>query len=99
MKRIVWVLIGAIMLAAAAYTLRPRPLPVAMGAPVRTTVREYIAEEAKTRLDAEYLIDMPIAGTLERIEWKAGDMLEAGDVVARIEPFELERQIRGMEFL
>lgn len=99
MKRIVWVLIGVMMLAAAVYTLRPRSLPVAMGAPVRTTVREYIAEEAKTRLDAEYLVDMPIAGTLERMEWNTGDMLQAGDVIARIEPFELERQIRGMEFL
>lgn len=99
MKRVLWVLAGMLILAAAGYTFRPRPLLVAVGAPVRITVREYIAEEAKTRLDAEYLIDMPIAGTLERIEWKAGDMLEAGAIIARIESFELERQIRGMESL
>lgn len=99
MKRVLWVLAGIIILAAAGYTFRPRPLLVAVGAPARITVREYIAEEAKTWLDAEYLIAMPIAGTLERIEWKAGDMIEAGGVIARIESFELERQIRGMESL
>lgn len=63
------------------------------------TVREYIAEDAKTRLDNEYIIDMPVTGTLEPIECEEGDRVEAGVSLARVDPFSLQQQIRSLEAL
>jgi len=50
--------------AGALYALTYNPLPVEMTEVTQQTVREFIAEDAKTRLDDEYLIAMPISGTL-----------------------------------
>jgi HlyD family secretion protein len=61
------------------------------------TVREYIAEEAKTRLAKEYLLSAPVAGTALRIELEPGDLVEAGQVVAKIDPFPIEQQIKALD--
>lgn len=99
MKRIVWIIIAAAAAVGVFFAVKPRPTPVAVGQPERITVREFIAEEAKTRLADEYIIDMPIAGTLERMELEVGDVVAAGQVVARVDPFELEQQIRGVDYM
>jgi len=75
------------------------PVPVEMGKVSRQTVREYIAEDAKTRLDKDYIVDMPINGTVERIGLEEGDKVKKGDVVARIDPYDLQQQIKGVEAL
>jgi len=87
----------AALLLFSAYFMRTRPLPLEMGAPERTTVREYITEEAKTRLGREYLLSAPVAGTLQRIDLEPGDLVAAGQVVARFDPLPFEQQIRAIE--
>lgn len=79
------------------YYMRPRPVPVAMGQPEVRTVREYIAEEAKTRLAKEFYLAAPVAGTALRIDLEPGDLVEAGQVVATIDPFPIEKQIAALE--
>ncbi|MCP4642228.1 MAG: biotin/lipoyl-binding protein, partial [bacterium] len=99
MKRI---LIGAVLAAVAVLAvlgLRGRGVPTEVTHVTHATVREYIAEDAKTRLDKDYLIDMPVSGTLERIALEEGDRITKGDVVAQVELFTLEQQIKGMEAL
>ena len=73
--------------------------PVKVTVPEIRTVHEYITEDAKTRLGDEYVVDMPVAGTLERIELEVGDVVEKGDVIARVERYGLEHRIKEIEAL
>lgn len=97
MKRLIWIVVLAAVAGGAVYTLFGRALPVEMISPTVTTVREYVAEDAKTRLADEYVIDMPVAGTLERLELEIGDEVKKGEVIARVDPFSLEQQVRQAE--
>jgi HlyD family secretion protein len=99
MRRLIWGGIIVVIVGVAAFSLRPKPVLVDMGNPELRTVSNYIAEEAKTRLRDDYLIDVPLSGTVQRISLEVGDVVEAGDVIAQIDSFDLEQQIRGVEFL
>ena len=68
--------------------------PVEMGSPSVMIVYEYITEEAKTRLADEYTVDMPISGTLDRIALEVGDVVKKGQVVARVDSYDLEQRIK-----
>lgn len=74
-------------------------VPVEVVNPETRTVHEYIAEDAKTRLGDEYVVDMPVAGTLERIELEVGDIVEKGHVIAQVERYGLEHRIKEIEAL
>ncbi len=97
LKRVVQVVAALAVVAFAVYYMRPRPVPVAMGSPARMTVREYISEEAKTRLAKEYLLAAPVSGTVLRIELEPGDLVEAGQVIAKMDPFPIEKQIAALD--
>ena len=98
-KRILLVAVTVLIVGAAFIALRGRPVPVDQVVVARQTVREYILEDAKTRLAENYIVDMPVSGTLERIELEVGDRIERGQVIAQIDQFDLESQVRGMEAL
>lgn len=100
MKRIVTGALVAGAIAAVAFlALREPPVPVEMAKAATQTVREYIAEDGTTCLAEEYVIDMPISGTLQRIALEEGDRVEQGQCLARVDPFMLEQQINGAEAL
>jgi HlyD family secretion protein len=96
-RRLIWAIILIVILTGVGYTLRPRPIAVEMGAPERRAVREFIAEDARTRLTDEYVIDMPVNGTVEHIEWNVGDVVEAGETLARVDTFDLEQQLQSLQ--
>ena len=79
--------------------LREPSLMVEMAEVNTQTVYEYIVEDAKTRLENEYIIDMPIAGTLKRISLDIGDTVERDQVIAQIDSFAMEQEIRQVEAL
>jgi len=92
---LVIVVIGA----AAVVALWERPLPVEMTQVTKRTVREYIAEDGKTRLADEYVMDMPVTGTLRRISLEEGDRVEKGQCIASVDSFVFEQQIKGAQAL
>lgn len=92
MKLTPWI-IAAVWLAAGC------GIPVETTEVTRRTVREFIAEDAVTRLGEDYLIDMPISGTLERVRFEVGDVMEQGEVIARVDAFALQQQIKEIESL
>lgn len=96
-------LIGAVGIAVlaglAALSMRPQAILVETGKPERRAVRQYVAEEAKTRLRDEYTVDMPLTGTLKRMTLEVGDVMEAGAVLAEVDTFDLDHQIKASEFL
>jgi HlyD family secretion protein len=79
-----------------ALMMRGSPLAVETTQAEIRTVRAYIAEDAKTRLDDDVLIDMPISGTVRKITLKEGDTVTAGDCVATVDTFAIEQQIAGV---
>ena len=100
MKRKVWtIVIAGIVIMGAAAMLRGSSLPVEMAAPITTTVHEYIAEDARTRLAHEYIVDMPVSGTAERIAFEIGDHLEHGQTITLIDAYPIEQRIREVEAL
>lgn len=96
-RRVVYISMGAVVLAAVAVSFRPPPIVAPFARPEIRTVREYIAEDAETRLAREYIVDMPVAGTVQRIELEVGDAVEQGQVLARIDPYDLQRRIDELE--
>lgn len=92
MRRIVWGSGLFIVAGLAAVAFLGQALPVQMTAVERLTVVEYVAEDAKTRLAGEYIIDMPLSGTLDRIKLEVGDWVEEGQIVASIDAYPLEQR-------
>lgn len=97
MKRLFWIVVLTGALAGTIFLLRPRPVSVEVGTPEQRSVSEYIAEEAWTRLAEEYVIDLPVSGTLERIQLEIGDEVTKGEEVARLDSYEIEQEIGGIQ--
>jgi HlyD family secretion protein len=67
--------------------LWPRPLPVETARATIGPLRATVNEEGKTRIKQRYVVSAPVAGQLQRIPFKAGAEVRAGEtVVAVIEP-------------
>ena len=77
---------GAAALALLGWAFAPRPLPVELGkvslGPFETT----IDEDGRTRLADRYVVSAPLAGRLARITLREGDAVEAGAVLATLQP-------------
>lgn len=99
LRKIIFGVVALLLAGGIVYSFKPQPLVVEVGPVVQQTVREFVTEEAKTRLDDEYTLDMPISGTLERMSLEVGDLVKAGDTVAKLDTFELEQRIAGLESL
>jgi HlyD family secretion protein len=61
--------------------LWPKPLPVEIAVASRGDVVVTVNEEGMTRVKNRYVISSPVAGQLQRITWKAGAVVEAGQTV------------------
>jgi HlyD family secretion protein len=79
---------GAVLLVALITAgLWPRPLPVETARVAVGTLRATVNEEGKTRIKQRYVVSAPVTGQLQRIPFKAGADVCAGQtVVAVIEP-------------
>ncbi len=97
MKKVLIILTAVLVLAALIMLLRPTPLEVDVRLVERITVREYVIEEAKTRLADIYYASMPFSGTVERISLNVGDYVAKGDVLAIIDAFPLQQDIKALD--
>ncbi|HAU56429.1 MAG TPA: efflux transporter periplasmic adaptor subunit [Comamonadaceae bacterium] len=87
-KKTVWMGAGAVLLLGVllAWAFAPRPQEVEVAAVVQGRFEAGIDEDARTRLRDRYAVSAPLAGRLERMALREGDAVQAGDVVARIQP-------------
>lgn len=98
MKRIVLIAAAVVVVGiGAVVALRGPGVAVQVTHPQTMTVREYVAEDAETRLADEYFIDMPVTGTVMRIELDEGDEVEKGQIVARVDPYDIQQNLRRVE--
>lgn len=80
------VALAALVVAGLVWGLRPQPPAVDAAVVKRAPLQVTVEEEGKTRVRDRYVVSAPIAGFLQRLDWKVGDRVRSGDVVARIEP-------------
>lgn len=78
------VLLGALALIVIGFL--PKPVPVTIGKVERQTLEVRVEEQGRTRVRARYVVSAPVTGQLERISLRAGDVVEANQVVAQISP-------------
>lgn len=108
-KRWIGIVVGASGLAGLLwYGYSPQPVLVDAAPVVRGPMQVTIEEEGRTRVRDRYVISAPVNGYLRRIRLRVGDRVEAGQIVAEIEPpkpavldprsrAELEARVRAAE--
>lgn len=64
----------------------PKPLIVETTTATISPMRVTVDEDGVSRVKDRYVVSAPLAGNIERIELEAGDTVEAGRLVARMEP-------------
>jgi HlyD family secretion protein len=88
-----WLIVAAVVLAATAgllWLLRPAPLRVELGPVERGLLEVTVDEEGRTRVRQRFVVAAPVSGRLYRIALDEGDAVEAGAVVARVDPAPLD---------
>jgi len=77
---------GVILLALIGLGLRPQPAPVETARATVGPLRATVSEEGKTRIRQRYVVASPVTGQLQRVPFKPGATIAAGEVVAVIAP-------------
>lgn len=72
--------------AGASLLVRPDPLEVEVAAVVRAPLAQQVIDDGKARIREKYTVSAPVAGTLARIDWHEGDVIEPNVVLARLLP-------------
>lgn len=75
-----------IVAAVLVWVFTPEAIEVETAKVVKGRFQRTIDEDARTRLLDRYVVAAPIAGSIERIRLKEGDIVEAGEIIAVILP-------------
>src|SRR6185503_6732996 len=71
------------------------PVPVEVGRVERGGLSVTVDEEGETRVRDRYVVVAPIAGRVARLTLDAGDAVQRGTVVARMNPLPLDPRARA----
>jgi HlyD family secretion protein len=85
LRTAILVLLGAGVVVVLFLALRPQPVSVDLVEVVRGTVEVVVEEDGRTRVRARHIVTAPVAASLRRITLEAGDRVEEGDDLARLE--------------
>jgi len=85
-KKLLWGVVAAAALGVLSWTLIPAPVTVSATKVESGRFVETVEEEGRTRLRDSFTVSAPIAGFLLRVALEAGDSVELGEVVFRMEP-------------
>jgi HlyD family secretion protein len=89
--------LGGLAVAGAAIALfRPTPTAVDLATVQRGELEVLVVEEGRTRVRDRFEISAPVAGRVQRIMLDEGDSIEAGQVVAQIDPLPLTSEVRSL---
>ena len=86
LKRIVYGLVAAAVVALLVMASRPKPLEVQTTTVSRGPLRVTVDEDGRTRVRERYTVPAPVEGTLSRVPLRAGDPVEPNTVIARLLP-------------
>jgi HlyD family secretion protein len=85
-RRIVWGAGGAVVVVGVVLAVRPGAVPVDTAPVDRGALRVMVEEDGVTRVRERHGVVAPLSGTLGRVTLKAGDRVEAGEVLAQVSP-------------
>ena len=89
-RRVVGAAAVLLVLAGGAAALRPDPVVVETATVFHAPMQATVDAEGRTRVRDRYVVAAPVPGRLERLPLQEGDLVRAGDVVARIGPAPLD---------
>ncbi|MFM2126391.1 MAG: hypothetical protein RL328_2842 [Acidobacteriota bacterium] len=85
MKRWLWIFgICAVIVGGILWGMREQPVQVEASRATTGPLRVTVEEEGKTRLKSRYIVSAPVTGFMTRLKLKAGDVVRAGEVLARL---------------
>lgn len=79
-RRLPWIG-GGLLFLLIVVGLWPKAQPVEVAAVARGPLAVTVNEEGMTRVKNQYIVSSPVAGLLQRIDWKPGAVVEAGKTV------------------
>lgn len=88
LRRLPWLVAGLLVAGLVAVAAAPKPIPVELGTVASGPLEVTVAEDGRTRVKTRHVLTAPLAGQLLRPDVRAGDAVEAGQIVARILPQE-----------
>ncbi len=94
-NRLVGLAVAGAVAVLLALVLRPKAVRVEVGSADIGSLVVTVDEEGRTRVRDRFVVAAPIAGRLARVTLKAGDPIEAGAVVARMNPLPLDPRTRA----
>ncbi len=77
---------GLAVIALLAWAFAPRPVEVELAEATLGPFETTIDEDARTRLRDRYVVHAPLAGRLQRMTLREGDVVQAGDRLATLVP-------------
>lgn len=84
--RLLWLALVAGIGGAMVWALRPQPVPVDLATVSRGRLEVTVDEQGVASIRDVYIVSSPVPGRILRTPYKAGDTVEKGAAVARIEP-------------
>lgn len=90
---IIAILVAALLAVGAMYERFAGGKPVEVARAEFGPIREFIDEEARTRLPRTYEVTMPLNGRIEPIAAREGTTVKAGEVVARVVQADLDLKV------
>lgn len=86
-RKMFMLLVVSGLIAVVVQAMRARPVEVELESVKPGPLTVYVSEEGRTRIRNRYVVAAPVAGSMQRVSLKPGDMVKAGDtVLTRIEP-------------
>ncbi|MDX9997500.1 MAG: HlyD family efflux transporter periplasmic adaptor subunit [Phenylobacterium sp.] len=85
-RTVFWGVAALVLAVLLLLAFRPQARPVEMAEVSRGELVVQVRDEGRTRVREAYVVSAPLAGRLLRIGNRAGEAVEAGEVVAIIEP-------------
>jgi HlyD family secretion protein len=70
----------------------PKPVPVDLVQVQKGVLTVTVDEQGKTRARDRYVVASPVTGRLTRLEWREGDRVRQGQVVAWLHPSPLDHE-------
>lgn len=85
-RTLFWLAAALALAALLVFAFRPRPVLVDLGEISRGPLTVAVRDEARTRARDVYVVSAPVSGRLLRVGNRAGERVEAGAVIAVIQP-------------
>lgn len=85
-RTLFWTAVAVLLAALLVLAFQPRPVLVDIGEISRGPLTVLVRDEARTRVRDIYVVSAPVSGRLLRIGNRAGERVEAGAMIAVIQP-------------